>query len=186
MRRGALGLLLPLCACTGAPPSGEVRGESSRAASPAAASSPNSLVDLLEARVPRAVAGEPGWRYQQRAGADFDADGAPETAVLIADVELDARGRPLWEHGHRWQVYVEEPDSTRTYVYARFLPNGTLEAHLARPDSVQGPTILLVERTPESLALYEVRYERAGRVAVVRRLARTLERAGGFAGSPRQ
>jgi hypothetical protein len=176
-------LLLLSCACTGAAPSGEVRGES--AAAPPSAASPDSLVDLLEPRVPRAVAGERGWRYQQRASADLDGDGAAETAVLIADVEIDARGRPLWEHGHRWQVYVEEPDGARTYAYARFLPNGTLDAYLARPDSGQRPTILLVERTPESLAVYEVRYEGAGRAAAVRRLERDLERAGGFAGSPR-
>jgi hypothetical protein len=176
---------LLLCACTGAPPSGEVRGESSRATPPAAASAPDSLVDLLEARVPRAAAGEPGWHYQQRATADLDGDGAAETAVLIADVELDARGRPLWEHGHRWQVYVEEPDGARTYAYARFLPNGTLDAYLTQPDSGQSRTILLVERTPESLAVYEVRYEGVGRAAAIRRLGRALDPARGFAGSPR-
>src|SRR5687768_8285920 len=48
--------------------------------------------DLLEARVPRAGAGDPGWNYQQRATADFDGDGTAETAVLISDVLLDPAG----------------------------------------------------------------------------------------------
>jgi hypothetical protein len=153
------------------------------ALAPQAPASP--VDDLLEARVPRAVAGEPRWRYQQRASADLDGDGARETAVLIADVELDARGQPIWEHGHRWQVYVEERDGTRTYVYARFLPNGKLEADLARPDSGAPPTIVLLEQTPYALGVYEVRYLGPGRATIVGRFERRFEQGGWFIGSPR-
>jgi hypothetical protein len=142
--------------------------------------------ELLESRVPRGVAGEPRWRYQRRASADLDGDGAGETVVLIADVELDPRGQPIWDHGHRWQVYVEERDGRRTYIYARFLPNGKLDAHLARRDSTTPPTIVLLEQTPYNLAVYDVRYLGPTRAAVVGRFERRVEHHGWFMGSPRR
>jgi hypothetical protein len=142
-----------------------------------------STVSLIESRVPRAAAGDSGWQYQQRASADFDGDGRAETAVLIADVVLDARGRPGWEDGHRWQVYVEEADAVRTYAYARFLPMGKLTAELTRPDSGP-PTILLLEQTPHAVGVYEIRYAGPERVSVERHVERLLD-PGTFVGSPR-
>lgn len=146
---------------------------------------PDSAVDLLESRVPRAVAGEGRWKYVERATADFDGDGQNETAVLIADVELDARGAPIWDDGHRWQVYFEEPDSTRTYVYGRFLPNGRLEASVTVPDEEQMPTVVLRELTPHVMGVYEVRYSGPQKAWVVRHLHRELDPARGFSTSRR-
>lgn len=141
---------------------------------------PDSAIDLLDPRVPRAVAGDANWRYVQRAKTDFDGDGQDETAVLIADVELDARGAPLWEDGHRWQLYFEEADSTRTYVYARFLPFGKLEASATVPDEEKKPTVVLREITPHTLAIYEVRYSGPQRTWSVRHLHRALDPGKGF------
>ena len=144
----------------------------------------NSVDQLIDARVPRAAAGQAGWMYQQRVSADLDMDGTRESAVLISDVTLDVRGRPLWEHGHRWQVYVEEPEGARTYLYARFLPNGKLTAELTQPESTAGPTLTLVEQTPASIAVYEIAYNGAGKAELVTRFERSL-RPGTFSGSPR-
>ena len=149
------------------------------------ATRPDSAVDLLEPRVPLAIAGEGRWNYVERASADFDADGRNETAVLIADVELDARGEPIWDHGHRWQVYFEEADSTRTYVYARFLPNGKLEARVTVPDEEKMPTVVLRELTPHALGIYEVRYYGPKKAWAVRHLYRELDPRGGFTTSRR-
>jgi hypothetical protein len=140
----------------------------------------DSAVDLIDARVPRAVAGDAQWKYVQRAKADFDADGNDETAVLISDVTLDARGNPLWEDGHRWQLYFEEADSTRTYIYARFLPFGKLEASVTVPDEEKMPTVVLREITPHALGVYEVRYSGAKQSWSVRHLYRELDLAKGF------
>ena len=146
--------------------------------------SSNAVVDLVDSKVPRAVAGDPGWRYVQRATADFDGDGQNETAVLIANVELDQRGEPLWEDGHRWQLYFEEADSTRTYAYARFLPNGKLEASVTVPDEEKLPTVVLRELTPHLLGIYEVRYLGPQRSQSVRHLHRELEPSKGFSIKP--
>lgn len=141
----------------------------------------DSAVNLIDAKVPRALAGDPQWQYVQRAKADFDGDGRDETAVLIADVTLDARGVPLWDDGHRWQLYFEEADSTRTYIYARFLPNGKLEASVTVPDEERMPTVVLREITPHAIGVYEVRYSGPGQTWSVRHLYRELDPARGFA-----
>jgi hypothetical protein len=162
-----------------APPAGG--GASSTASADTAV-----VADLLEPRIPRAAAGDPRWRYQQRVRADLDGDGSAEAAVLICDVGLDARGLPMWEHGHRWQVYVEEPEGgARTYLYARFLPNGKLTAELTEADSGATPTIVLVEQAPGHLGVYELRYDGPDRVRVRSRFTRSLDRARYFVGSPR-
>ena len=144
---------------------------------------PDSPVDLLEPRVPRGIAGDGRWNYVERARADFDGDGRNETAVLIADVELNPRGAPIWDHGHRWQVYFEEADSTRTYVYARFLPNGKLEASVTVPDQEKMPTVVLREVTPHVMGIYEVRYSGPQKAWSVRHLHRELDPGRGFSTS---
>jgi hypothetical protein len=141
----------------------------------------DSAVNLLDPKVPRAIAGDVQWKYVQRAKADFDGDGRDETAVLIADVALDARGRPLWEDGHRWQLYFEEADSTRTYIYARFLPFGRLEASVTVPDEEKMPTVVLRELTPHTLGVYEVRYSGPRQSWSIRHLHRELDPRKGFA-----
>ncbi len=142
----------------------------------------DSAVNLIDPRVPRAVAGDTQWKYVQRAKADFDGDGNDETAVLIADVTLDARGNPLWEDGHRWQLYFEEADASRNYVYARFLPNGKLEASVTVPDEEKMPTVVLREVTPHTLGIYEVRYAGPTRSWSVRHMHRDLDPGKGFTG----
>ena len=135
---------------------------------------------LVDPRVPRAIAGDKQWKYVQRARADFDGDGQDETAVLITDVSLDARGAPLWEDGHSWQLYIEEADSTRTYVYARFLPNGSLEGSVTLPDAEKRATLVLREMTPHAVAFYEVRYSGPQRARTLRHLQRELDPGKGF------
>jgi hypothetical protein len=146
---------------------------------------PDTVPDLIEARVPAAVAGDSGWRYQQQVVADIDGDDDEETVVLISDVTLDAAGRPLWEDGHRWQVYVRETDGRVTRLYARFLPHGSLIADLTTPPAGSTLGIVLVERTPGHIGVYEFRYRGPDDVAVYRRLDRELEATRRFTGAPR-
>lgn len=146
---------------------------------------PDTVPDLIQARVPAAVAGDSGWRYQQQVVADIDGDDSDETVVLISDVALDAGGRPMWEDGHRWQVYVREADGRVTRLYARFLPNGKLTAELALPPGGATHGIVLIEQTPSRVGVYEFRYRGPNNVDVYRRLDRELDVTRQFTGAPR-
>lgn len=138
-------------------------------------------VQLIDSTISPAVAGAAGWNYQQRAGADLDGDGVDEQVVLTARVEL-YRGRPAWDDGQPWQVYVEGGDSVRTYIYARFVQLGTLTMRIGEPVDGAGASIVLIEHLPDRLAVYEARYDGPGRATVTERFARTLNPRGEIAG----
>lgn len=100
------------------------------------------------------------WAHQKSVRADLDGDGDQETVVLASDVTLSG-GRPIWEDGHRWAVFVEE-GGRRTLLYGAFVPNGFVEAALGvREDGGLVP-VIITERTPRSLRVLEVAYHRAG------------------------
>ncbi len=145
------------------------------------AASPSPLVDPA---LPTAVAGQPEWEYQQEAHADFNGDGVVERAVLIANVQLADDGYPMWDDGQAWQLYIEEPDTTRTYVYARMVQLGRVTAHLTYAAPDQGPTIMIMEQTPQELRIYEVTYRGIQQVEVDELVQRRLDPANGFAGTP--
>lgn len=146
---------------------------------------PDSIAPMLDARVPTAKAGDPGWKYAQRVSADFDGDGEDETAVLTSDVTLDAGGAPLWEDGHRWQLYVEEADGKITRLYARFVPRGRVTADVGIPSAGKELYIVVVEQSPDRIAVYEYEYRGPLRADVRKRLERDLDPARQFTGGPR-
>lgn len=146
---------------------------------------PDTVADLVQARVPSAAAGDSGWMYSQQVTADIDGDDRDETVVLISDVTLDAGGTPLWEDGHRWQVYVREQDGATTRLYGRFLPNGKLTAELVVPPAGRTLGIVLIEQSPVHIGVYEFRYRGPNQVEVFRRLDRDIEPSRRFSGAPR-
>ena len=146
---------------------------------------PDTVADLVQSRVPSAAAGDSGWMYSQQVTADIDGDDDEETVVLISDVTLDGGGAPLWEDGHRWQVYVRERDGATTRLYARFLPNGKLTAELVAPPSGRTLGIVLLEQSPFHIGVYEFRYRGPNQVEVFRRLDRDIEPSRRFSGAPR-
>lgn len=162
---------------------GCARDSGSRADSTVSAKTPEystTAVQLVDTSIAPAIAGRGGWDYQQSTSADLDADGQVERVVLTAQVAL-MRGRPLWDDGQRWQVYVEESDNTRTYIYARFVQLGTVSLRLTEPDSGQRPTIVLLEQLPDRLAIYEVEYLGPGRARTTEPYERALDPRGDVA-----
>lgn len=103
----------------------------------------------------------PGWGYRRELRADLNGDGSDELLVLAADVEVDARQRPLWEDGHRWAMVVQE-GGRGTLVFASFVPNGFVEAALLGKDSAGLREVLIQERTPSQARSIVVSYQRPG------------------------
>ena len=147
---------------------------------------PDSIAPMLDARVPAARAGEPGWAYAQRVSADFDGDGEDETAVLISDVALDNGGAPLWEDGHRWQLYVEESDGKVTRLYAKFVPRGRVTADVGVPSAGKELYIVVVEQSPDRMGVYEYEYRGPLNADVRKRLERDLDATKQFTGAMRR
>ena len=140
----------------------------------------SSPVQLVDRAIPPAVAGEAGWNYQQSAQADLNGDGQLERVVLTARVEM-YRGRPAWDDGQPWQVYIEAQDGRRTYVYAQRLQLGTLTMRVSRSDAGQPPTVVLLEQLPDRLSLYEASYIEPARISVAVRFQRDLDPRGELA-----
>jgi hypothetical protein len=181
----ALALAAVSAACGGG-------SESPATGTPAATSLPE--VDMVSPRHDDAVMGEAGWNHAQSTTADLDGDGTAEKAVIIANADI-YHGTVLWNDGQVWQVYVEEPDGTRTYVYKQFLQLGSVLARLARPEAprfgaaakdaqVQPPTILLLEQVPQRFAAYEVRYSGPGQAKVFEVMHRDYDLRSLFQGTP--
>jgi hypothetical protein len=136
-------------------------------------------VQPIDSTIAPAVAGQDGWHYQQSADVDLTGDGQLERVVLTARVEL-YRGRPAWDDGQPWQVYVESQDGTRTYVYARRLQLGTLTMRVT-PNETDTPAIVLLEHLPDRLRVLEASYRGPGVVSVAVEYERDLDPGGELA-----
>jgi hypothetical protein len=113
--------------------------------------------ESIDPTIPPAIAGEQGWNYHQSTSLDLTGDGMPERVVLTARVEL-YRGRPAWDDGQPWQVYVEGRDDRRVYLYSQRLQLGTLAMRVSREASGHPPTIILIEHLPDRLRVLEASY----------------------------
>lgn len=165
----ALGVAFASHACGGeapAPRMGEETGPDTTASAPS--------VQPIDSTITPAVAGEDGWNYHQSAEVDLTGDGLLERVVLTARVEL-YRGRPAWDDGQPWQVYVESPDGERTYVYAQRLQLGTLTMRVSRGER---PTVVLLEHLPDRLRVLEATYAGPGAVSVTAGFERDLDPRG--------
>jgi hypothetical protein len=143
---------------------------------PTAAPDADIMAVAIDTTIAPAVAGEGGWNYVQRATADLDGDGTAEDVVLTARVEM-YRGRPAWDDGQPWQVYVESADRTRTYLYAQRLQLGTLTMRVSTSDPAGMATVILLEHLPDRLTVYEAGYA-AGDPRVIVRFQRPLDPRG--------
>ncbi|MFN2316726.1 MAG: hypothetical protein ABR551_00315 [Gemmatimonadales bacterium] len=140
-------------------------------------------INLVDPAMQLAVAGEDGWDYQQAGEADLNGDGVAERVVLTVRVEM-IRGRPAWDDGQPWQVYIEDGAGRRTHVYAQRLQMGTLTMRVTRADAGQPATIVLLEHLPDQLSLYEISYSGPATATASVRFQRGLDPRGEIA-SPR-
>ena len=96
------------------------------------------------------------WAWKRETRADLDGDGRSETVAIASDVTVGNDGRPLWEDGHRWAVYVEAETGRRTLLYSAFVPNGHAEAAILEPDQEGRRDVLVQERTPSGLRVLRI------------------------------
>lgn len=132
-------------------------------ASPDSRNTPLDVPRIDSARI-GAVDDVLAWSYRRATKADLDGDGSPENVVLVADVQLTADGKPLWEDGHRWAAFVESSSGQRTLIYGAFVPRGFAEAAVTAADDQARRRVLIQERTPEQLVTVEVEYRGPGRI----------------------
>lgn len=145
-------LFLIQCSAANLPPAPTSSAPSARPTESSAA--PASPIDPSQ---PPAIAGQGGYNYKQVATADFDADGIAEQAFLIANAEV-VDGKPLWDDGHSWQLYIEEPTGERTYLFARFVQLGRVDVKLGELVSGEKPHILVLEQWPMHFNVYDIVY----------------------------
>ena len=134
-------------------------------------------VELIDSTIAPAIAGADGWNYHLSTEADLNGDGQVERVVLTARVEL-YRGRPAWDDGQPWQVYVESADSSRQYIYAQRLQLGTLSMRVGMGEGAQPASIVLLEQLPHQLGVYESVYLGPDSIATSVRFLRELDPRG--------
>ena len=98
------------------------------------------------------------------ARADLDGDVALEEVELLADVELDPDGEPLWEDGHRWVVLVRD-GAVEYRVVDEFVPQGRLSGWIVEPEEGSPVVVVLKESGTAGIALRAFRH--AGRGSYV-------------------
>jgi hypothetical protein len=182
MLRGlyAVGIAGLIAACAGeAPPRPAGQGEPAPVPMPPASPS----IELVDPAIPLAVAGADGWNYRQAADADLNGDGVAERVILTARVEM-IRGRPAWDDGQPWQVYIEDDAGRRTHIYAQRLQLGTLTMRVTRAEAGQPASVVLLEHLPDQMSLYEVAYTGPAAATALVRFQRGLDPRGEIA-SPR-
>ncbi len=135
------------------------------------------LVDSGQSPSP---AGSDGWNYHRSSTVDLNGDGVDERVVIAARVEM-IRGRPAWDDGQQWQVYVAGADSSRTVVYARRLQLGTLTLRVDAGRAGAARKLVLLEHVPDRLAVYEVGYRGPGDFASTVLIERAVDPTGELA-----
>lgn len=162
-----IGLLLSACAADVVPAADEDAVVAPPPEQPTAAPPIDSAITL-------AVAGIDGWNYHQAATTDLDGDGVEEMVVLMARVDV-VRGRPAWDDGQAWQVYVESAEGHRTYLYAQRLQLGTLTMRIGTEP--QG-TVVLLEHLPDRIRLFDAIYRGPDAATVTVKYQRQLDPRG--------
>jgi hypothetical protein len=183
-RRGALAALVAVAAaCSGERVPGgaadSITRQGTASLNPPPPEAP--AVVLTDSGQAPAVLGGDGWNYSQSTTLDVDGDGQGERVVMMARVEL-IRGRPAWDDGQQWQVYVEEADSTRTTIYARFLQMGTLTMRVEGGGGSAPRRIVLLEQLPDQLSVYDVTYRGPDNTRAITAYQRQLDPTGEVAG----
>lgn len=123
---------------------------------------------LVEPRYLNIPGGTDTWAYRQTLKADLDGDSEVETVTVLNNAAVDPKtGEVGWDDGHPWHVYVDEPDGTRTALFARWVQLGQLQVMLAGDRR----SLILLDEQGAGTAIYQVTYTAPNQVEAVELLS---------------
>jgi hypothetical protein len=134
-------------------------------------SADTSLVDLS---LPAAVDSTNRWQYRESTTYDLNGDGIEEKVVILANVQKSSSGNIAWDDGQPWEVRIEEPDGTRTRVFAQSVQAGTVQGYITHQDG--HPTLFLLEQTTSLLQGFEITYFGPNKIKSRVIFTRTIDR----------
>lgn len=122
--------------------------------SPVSLTASGRALNLVDPAYPPGLA-DKGWQYRQSVEVDLDGDSVKETVWVVARASWNGRSFDF-DDGQPWQVYVEEIDGKKTYVYSRWVQIGTLEVGISEDHGK--PSVVILERQGFSVSLYRIHY----------------------------
>ena len=129
---------------------------------------PQEQINLIDPAYPLVTAGEAGWDLVETASADLNADDRPEKVIVMARVERDPK-RPrefMWDDGQPWQIYIEDEQGERSYIYSRYVQLGRLEVVIGHQKEDGPRSIILLELAGAGIAAYRINYNSPGQYSV--------------------
>lgn len=100
---------------------------------------------------------------------------------LAIPTEAALRWRYHHSVGQPGQVYLEEDDGVRPYLYANRLQLGTLTTRIGLGETLRPPSVILLEHLPDRLRLLELEYGGPSAVAARELFSRRLDPTGELA-----
>jgi hypothetical protein len=129
------------------------------------------IFDPYEGR--RAVAGKEGWEYAKTGIYDLNGNGNKELVVLTANADVDSSGEPQWSDGHRWQLYIQDLNGERTYVFANFVQLASPKISITERTNDRRSILLRIHREYTTFRIYEILYEGPGKSKTLKWGSRT-------------
>lgn len=129
------------------------------------------IFDPYEGR--RAVAGKEGWEYAKTGIYDLNGNGNKELVVLTANADVDSSGEPQWSDGHRWQLYIQDLNGERTYVFANFVQLASPKISITERTNDRRSILLRIHREYTIFRIYEILYEGPGKSKTLKWGSRT-------------
>lgn len=133
--------------------------------------------DLINPNYLHPTGGTEAWNYRKTATADLDGDGTAERITVVSSAHVDPTTKTVaWDDGHIWHVYVDEPDGTRTVLFANWVQLGRLDVGVA----MDGRSLILQQGGGWYTLIYRATYNGPNQVDAVELLSLELKEKAAF------
>lgn len=83
---------------------------------------------LINGQLNKGYVGDGKFKHFTSTKINADMDDELEELILTADLEIDKKGRVVWDDAQEWNLYVQDGDERR-YIYIDDIQNGKLIVH---------------------------------------------------------